>query len=163
MGRRLALLSIIIAISYALYNTTKDKEVIPKAISTNKAVESRKQKGIYEEELSSVDDTGYIKEYIIDIINHGSNTLGFKGGVMEGGYISSADAPTLACYVLALSKKVELSSCPQEASMFYSSVCGGCHGDDGRGIHGTYPDLTRDRLLGVSHREEWLRAKLRQK
>ena len=87
----------------------------------------------------------------------------FKGGVMEGGYISSTDAPTLACYVLALSKKVELSSCPQEASMFYSSVCGGCHGDDGRGIHGTYPDLTRDRLLGVSHREEWLRAKLRQK
>jgi len=163
MGRRLALLSIIIAISYALYNTSRDKKVTPKVVHTSKAVENDKQKALYRDELTRVDDIEYVKEYIIDVINHGSNKLSFKGGVMEGGYISSADAPILACYVLALSKKVELSSCPQEASMFYSSVCGGCHGDDGRGIHGTYPDLTRDRLLGVSHREEWLRAKLRQK
>ena len=69
---------------------------------------------------------------------------------MEGGYIAEEDIPKVACYVLKLSGK----TCPAgteaaDAHLIFSSVCAGCHGNDGRGIHGTYPDLTRPVLLGL--------------
>ena len=45
---------------------------------------------------------------------------------------------------------------PKEAEMFFSSVCAGCHGNDGKGLGGSYPDLTRKKLLGL---KRWLRQK----
>jgi mono/diheme cytochrome c family protein len=45
--------------------------------------------------------------------------------------------------------------------MFYTSICGGCHGDDGKGLGGNYPDLTRKKLLGLERREESLKIRIK--
>jgi cytochrome c553 len=68
---------------------------------------------------------------------------------MEGGYISKDDAKVVACYVLELSGR----ECPHpypkdKATGYFSSVCAGCHGNDGKGINGTYPDLTKKEYVG---------------
>jgi hypothetical protein len=92
-------------------------------------------------------DTKDTKSYIIDVINNGSNQFDFKGGVMEGGYIPKEDADKVACFVLTLSgKKCDY---PKDAHLFFTSSCAGCHGEDGKGLNGSYPDLTKDKLLGM--------------
>ena len=111
-------------------------------------------------ELARIDTPEYILHYIIDVIDHGSDTLGFKGGVMEGGYVSHEDAPKIACYVLEMSGRKCPYSYPKDAAMFYTSVCGGCHGNDGKGLGGNYPDLTRKKLLGIERREAFLKTTL---
>ncbi len=91
------------------------------------------------------------KAYIIDVINHGSSRLHFKKDeVMEGGFVSKEDASKVACYILSLSK----TECayPPEAEALFSSNCAGCHGNDGKGEGGVYPDLTREPLLGLEEK-----------
>ena len=68
---------------------------------------------------------------------------------MEGGYVSQKDASSVACYVLSLAGKQ--CNYPKEASLLYQSNCAGCHGNDGKGAGGTYPDLTRRPLLGMQN------------
>ncbi|MEA3492083.1 MAG: hypothetical protein U9R27_09310 [Campylobacterota bacterium] len=114
----------------------------------------------FEDELSKIDTIEYSKAYIISIIDHGSYDLGFSGGVMEGGFASSEDAPKIACHVIALSGKRCEEPYPNDAEMFYTSICGGCHGNDGKGLNGNYPDLTRAKLLGIERREEFLKRKV---
>jgi len=106
--------------------------------------------------LAQLNTTQYIKNYIIDVINNGSRGLNFKGGIMEAGFASKEDAPKIACYVLTFSGRKCKDENISDAPMFYSSICAGCHGMDGKGIHGTYPDLTRPKLLGIQKREEEL-------
>ena len=68
---------------------------------------------------------------------------------MEGGFASEEDAPKIACYTLTLAGYTPTTPCPTEAPMLYTGICGGCHGDDGKGLGGTYPDLTQKHLLGI--------------
>ena len=119
---------------YGIYNNYKSK---PKVVEKNEQTINKTDKP-----TKAMD----CKKYIIDVINNGSNSFNFKGGVMEGGYIPKEDASKVACYVLTLSGK----SCdfPQDAQMFYSSSCAGCHGQDGKGSNKTYPNLTNKKLLG---------------
>ncbi len=112
------------------------------------------------QELRQINTVQYVKKYIVDVINHGSLGLGFKGGVMEGGYASFDDAPKIACYVLSLSGKICPNGYEKDAPMFFTSICGGCHGDDGKGLGGSYPDLTRKKLLGIEKREQFLRQRI---
>jgi len=77
---------------------------------------------------------------------------------MEGGYAPKEDAPGIACYVMHLAGKA--CSYPAEAAGYYTSICGGCHGHYGKGLNGTYPDLTRPVLLGIQKREDFLRSKV---
>jgi cytochrome c553 len=114
-----------------------------------------------EEELSMIDTPEYARQYIIHVIDHGSHTLGFKGGVMEGGFAAHEDASKIACYVLEMSGKQCRKPYPEDAGMFYTSICGGCHGNDGRGLGGNYPDLTRKKLLGIERREAFLKMKIK--
>ena len=152
----------LLVIVYGLYNA-KQKEL-------NSCIECRKQEGMavdqagktthFEHELSKIHTSAYLKEYIISVINNGSSGLGFKGGVMEGGFVSKEDAPMVACYVLELSGKKCPEGYPENAAMFFTSVCGGCHGNDGKGLGGTYPDLTRKTMLGIEKREASLRMQM---
>jgi cytochrome c553 len=88
--------------------------------------------------------------YIVDVIQHGSSKLHFKKEEkMEGGFASDEDAPKIACYLLYLASKPCPNGYPKEAQMYYSSNCAGCHGEDAKGLGGTYPDLTKDALLGM--------------
>jgi len=132
---KLIYLLFFIIIIYGVYNSQKEKTK-PKIHQECKVCKTKKQKVIK--------DT---KSYIIDVINNGSNQFDFKGGVMEGGYIPKEDAKKVACFVLTLSGKE--CDYPKDAHLFFTSSCAGCHGEDGKGLNGSYPDLTKDKLLGM--------------
>ena len=117
-----------------------------------------KQTTVYKEELQKLHSNAYLKNYIIHVINHGSEQFEFKGGIMEGGFASPEDAEKISCYVITLSGKKCKTPYEKNAAMFYSSICAGCHGEDGKGLNGTYPDLTRKTFLGIEKRETFLRS-----
>ncbi len=160
MQKLIPYLVILIVLLYAVYNakfrnpTTVDKHTHTKYEEHIKIHKTTH----YEDELSQVNTNAYTKEYIIRVINHGSDILDFKGGEMEGGFAAHDDAEKIACYVMELSGKKCTTSYPKNAAMFYTSICGGCHGDDGKGLGGTYPDLTKAKMLGIEKRETFLRS-----
>ncbi len=159
MEKYAALLTIILVVLYGTYNATrphKPSNTKPQTTPRTQHVKNHLASHAAEE-LTKLDTPEYAYRYIRSVIKHGSNSLGFPGGVMEGGYIGEEDAPGVACFVLHLSGK----PCPagtqrEDAHLFFSSNCSGCHGSDGRGLHGKYPDLTRPTLLGIERRREAL-------
>jgi cytochrome c553 len=156
-------LAILIVLVYAVYNA-KFRDVEKVDTKTHKHYKEHIQlhkTTHYVDELSRIDTDKYTKEYIIKVINHGSYILDFKGGVMEGGFADPSDAEKIACYTMELSGKKCSSPYPKDAAMFYTSICGGCHGNDGKGLGGTYPDLTKNKMLGIEVRENFLRSMLK--
>jgi cytochrome c553 len=133
---KFVILVVILLIAYSLFNYLKSTKIASKV--ENIQVDSQaspKAKNIY--------------DYIVDVINHGSRGHNFKGGEMEGGYISKDDAKIVACYVLELRGEKCPKPYPKDlASGYFSSVCAGCHGNDAKGINGTYPDLTKKDYVG---------------
>ena len=99
--------------------------------------------------VGNPNDPETVYRYILHVIRYGSHQFDFPGGVMEGGYLSSEEAPKVACYVMELGGRRCPHPAAEDAAMFFTSVCGGCHGNDGKGLHGAYPDLTRSPLLGI--------------
>lgn len=160
MQKNLPYIAIFIVLLYALYNAKFRHPEKPEIKTDTHYTEHIKvhQKTHYEDELSRLQTTEYVKQYIINVINHGSNQFDFKGGEMEKGFASVKDAPKIACYVLELSGKKCKEPYPKDAAMFYTSICAGCHGNDGKGLGGTYPDLTRNKLLGIEKREAFLKS-----
>lgn len=162
MKQTLPALFIILVLFYALYlsNQTKRTKFTREKPVNDKYAEHLKvhKEHHFEEELKRLQTNQYTKEYIISVIKHGSDQFDFSGGEMEGGFASLNDAPEIACYVLELSGKKCTQGYDKNAAMFYSSNCAGCHGEDGKGLNGTYPDLTRKKLLGVEKREAFLKS-----
>jgi len=101
------------------------------------------------QELNRTNLEQYTYKYILRVIKEGSNKLHFSKEEMEGGYIPNDIAPRVACYVLELGGHKCPHPYPKDASIYFSSVCASCHGRDGKGINGAYPDLTKSVLLGV--------------
>ncbi|RRS32642.1 MAG: hypothetical protein P794_00860 [Epsilonproteobacteria bacterium (ex Lamellibrachia satsuma)] len=160
MQKSLPYLAILIVLIYAIYNAKfrHVKKIETKTVSNYTKHIKEHTTSHYEEELLKLQTTQYARQYIINVINHGSKQFDFKGGEMEGGFASKKDAPKIACYVLELSGKQCKEPYPKDAAMFYSSICAGCHGDDGKGLGGTYPDLTKSKLLGIEKREMFLKS-----
>ena len=153
-------LSILIVLLYALYNAQfRDPLKVERTthIHYKDHIETHKIPH-YEDELSQINTNEYTKQYIIQVINHGSTGLGFKGGVMEGGFADPEDAEKIACYTMTLSGRQCSTPYSEDAPMFYTSICGGCHGNDGTGSGGSYPDLTKAKMLGIEAREMFLRS-----
>ncbi len=93
--------------------------------------------------------------YIEQVIAEGSDLLHLKSGPMDGGYATPEDAPKIASYVLTLSGREALyPHYVKEGNMLYNGNCGGCHGDDGKGLGGAYPDLTLPLFRGAQLRKE---------
>ncbi len=155
---KLFFLVFLLILFYGVYNAQKKSKHDNRQEKAKCEVCQRESKKLpsLKDELSKIDTPLYKKNYIIDVINHGSKTLGFKGGVMDAGFASVEDAPKIACFVLTLSNQKCDEEYSKDAQMFYTSICGGCHGDDGRGLNGNYPDLTKKKLLGIRNREEFL-------
>ena len=164
MNKFAPFLVVFLIILYALYNANfRDKQTPKSSTSESYTLHLKKHESTthFEEELAKIETPEYIQEYIVKVINHGSDTLAFKSGVMEGGFASREDAPKIACYVMKLSGKQCAQSYPEDAAMFYTSICGGCHGDDGKGINGAFPDLTRKKMLGIAKREAFLKDQIK--
>ena len=157
--KRLSYAVVVFILLYALYNALIKENTRPtkrkEQTQTSIVIE---QEESYKEELQKLHKNDYMKQYIIHVINHGSEQFNFKGGIMEGGFALPADAPKIACYVMEFSDKKCETPYEKNAAMFYTSNCAGCHGEDGTGINGTYPDLTRETFLGIEKREAFLKA-----
>lgn len=91
----------------------------------------------------------FVVDYIVNVINNGSNRLGFQKEGMEGGFVPKEKARDVACYVYELSGRKCSKPYAKDANLFFSSNCAGCHGRDGKGLNDTFPDLTRIPLLGL--------------
>ncbi len=149
MQKYAAIIAIIIVIAYGIYNAAQQRKPTKKPVNPDYARHVEQHGAPHTPQTQDLERATF--DYVVNVIDHGSNRLHFKKEeVMEGGYIAAEDAPKVACYVLKLSGK----SCPAgtestDASMLFTSVCGGCHGHNGTGIRGTYPDLTRPVLLGL--------------
>lgn len=82
------------------------------------------------------------KEQVLDVINNGSNQLGYAMGMMPPGMASGADAEAIAAYVAGGMKG------EQPASF---AACSSCHGADGKGNSGMAPNLAAYDDALVSH------------
>ena len=123
------------------------------AVDPKESASPQASRAVSYESTSPLSEEERTYRYILHVIRYGSSQLHFPGGVMEGGYLQGIEARKAACYVMGLAGK----SCPdpearEGGAMYYTSVCGGCHGNDGKGLHGNYPDLTRSPLLGLQKR-----------
>lgn len=109
-------------------------------------------------ELDRIDTTDYLEEYIIKIINEGSNqNLGFATKTMDAGMAHKMDARNIARYVMTLrGEKSSDDESAKKAEIFYTSNCGGCHGNDGKGLNRTFPNLTIKTMLGIINRKKFL-------
>jgi hypothetical protein len=157
-------LAILLVILYGIYNALNHTPKHIRANDRNTVSIMQKETSLHaRKELDRIGSPDYTYHYIINVINHGSQNLHFKEKeIMEGGFVAKEDASKVACYVLSLAGE----SCPvpssKDAPMYYSSNCAGCHGEDGKGIHGTYPDLTRRPLLGIVQRMSRLKHLIQQ-
>lgn len=70
------------------------------------------------------------------VINNGSKGLNYPGGEMPAGLASGSDVSAVAAYVAG---GMKASGKGQEV---YAMACASCHGEDGKGMFGTFPDLT---------------------
>ena len=72
------------------------------------------------------------KEQVLDVINNGSNHLGYPMGMMPPGMASGKDAEDIAAYIAGGLKG--------EAPASYAA-CTSCHGADSKGNNGMAPNL----------------------
>jgi len=126
------------------YNYQKDSKILNQSHTTElkKSFQLPKEQNLSEE---------IVVKYIVDVINNGSNRLGFQKEGMEGGFIPKEKARDVACYVYELSGKKCSKPYAKDAALYFSSSCTGCHGRDAKGLNGTFPDLTKERLLGLKN------------
>lgn len=103
------------------------------------------------------------QRYIEKVINEGSNVLGLPAGPMDAGYASKNDAAKIAAYVVTLSGKKSLyPEYIQEGNMLYNGNCAGCHGNDGKGVGRSHPDLTLPLLKGAQIQKESVAKQIRE-
>jgi len=133
--------TIALVIVYGIFNYILHKNKKLKSFKeTDKSSFVYKNKELSEENIVN---------YIVNVINNGSNRFHFKGGVMEGGYVPKDKARDVACYVYELSGRKCNRAYSKDAALYFSSNCAGCHGNDGKGLNGSYPNLTKKVLLGL--------------
>lgn len=103
------------------------------------------------------DEAGTVKcceRYIQKVINEGSNALNLPAGEMAAGYSSPEDAEKIAAYVVTLSGKTPTHpEYVEEGNLYYDGNCAGCHGEDGMGLGGAFPDLTLPMMKGAKLRK----------
>ena len=88
--------------------------------------------------------------YIETVINEGSDVLKMPSGLMAEGYAIPEDAKKIASYVMTLSgREPTHPELLTEGNLYFNGNCGGCHGNDGKGLSGAYPDLTLKEFKGV--------------
>jgi len=76
--------------------------------------------------------TRMTKAQVLDVINNGSNQLGYAMGMMPPGMASGQDAEDIAAYIAGGMKGTQPAS---------FAACASCHGADGKGMDGMAPNL----------------------
>lgn len=154
------LLSLVIILFSLLGCETKESTPLEPKVHQKEPVTITKE--MIQKELSLIDSDAYVEAYIVKIINEGSNgVLGFSGGAMDAGIAAKEDALNIARFTLFLSgRKSSDDAIGKKSELFYTSNCGGCHGNDGKGLGGAFPDLTKKTFLGIERRKNTLNSTL---
>ncbi len=142
---RLVIIAIIAILLYAVFNYNSKTHESKKAIQIDNT-NLKKNFRVKNKNLSEA----IVVNYIVNVINNGSNHLGFQKEGMEGGYVPKDTAKSVACYVYELSGRKCRKAYSKDSSLYFSSNCAGCHGNDGKGVNGKFPNLTKKRLLGLA-------------
>lgn len=101
------------------------------------------------------------ERYIEKVINEGSNVLNLPAGSMAPDYADPTDAPKIAAYIITLSDRIPTHpEYIQEGNLYYNGNCSGCHGNDGKGLDGAYPDITSTLFAGMALKKEALKYKI---
>jgi len=82
------------------------------------------------------------KDQVLDVINNGSNQLGYAMGAMPAGMASGADAEAIAAYISGGMKGEKPAS---------FAACASCHGEDGKGMDGMSPNLAAYDASLINH------------
>ncbi|WP_027327187.1 cytochrome-c oxidase, cbb3-type subunit III [Helicobacter pametensis] len=86
------------------------------------------------------------EEGIMQVIKNGSKGLDFPLGEMPVTEINESDARAVAAYVMAEISELKNTKYPAEVAkgkeVFSTAGCTACHGEDGRGMEGSAPDLS---------------------
>jgi len=82
---------------------------------------------------------------IVNSIVNGSKGLGYAMGEMPAGLLDATSAKAVASYIMAEISTYGKTSSPEliEHGRDLYATCVACHGDDGKGMYGTSPDLTK--------------------
>lgn len=148
---------ILLIISYFIKH---NKNVTDSITSKNIEIKSKKSSKI-ENELKKIDSVTYFENYVIDVINHGSNRLNFPSGAMDGGYVSPIEAKKIATFMATLQGfNPSHPEWVKEGEILFNGNCTGCHGIGGKGQKGSFPDLTRKPLLGIELIKKEIQKKL---
>jgi hypothetical protein len=139
-------------------DTKKEAQTASCKIQSQPTVDAAAMKRELQELKRVVKETGTARccqRYIEQVIAQGSSVLQLPAGVMDAGYAQGDDIKKIASYVLTLSgRKALYPEFLQEGNMLFSGNCAGCHGDDGKGMNGAYPDLTLPLFRGAQLRKE---------
>lgn len=82
---------------------------------------------------------------LVDVILNGSKGLEYPMGEMPGGMADEEGAKAIAAYIakeLSGIKSTKNEALVETGKAMYA-VCASCHGDDGKGMDGMSPDLTK--------------------
>jgi cytochrome c oxidase cbb3-type subunit 3 len=84
------------------------------------------------------------EEAIVDVIVNGGKGLGYPLGEMPAGLLDKESAKAVAAYMAQEVSGIGKSANPDLVSMGESlwATCTACHGEDGKGMGGSSPDLT---------------------
>ena len=138
---KVVVITVILVLSYAIFNY----------LSKTKKIKTSNKKSSKNIQLHFNNTQNEVIAYIEHVINNGSSRFDFPGGVMEGGYIPKDKANDVACYVYELSDRKCNRSYAKDAALYFSSSCASCHGIDAKGVNGSYPNLTKNPLLGIKN------------
>lgn len=82
---------------------------------------------------------------IVDVILKGSRGLNYPGGEMPGGLVDEDGAKAIAAYMakeISAIKTTKNEALVEQGKELYIASCTMCHGEDSKGMDGTFPDLT---------------------
>ena len=85
------------------------------------------------------------EQSIVNVINNGSKGLGYPMGEMPGGMVDADGAKAVAAYVakeISGIKKTANEGLVDSGKELFAA-CAACHGEDGKGMDGNAPDLTK--------------------
>lgn len=82
---------------------------------------------------------------IFDAVMNGSKGLNYDLGEMPGGLLTQESAKAVSAYVAKELSGIKVTKYPQLVEMGREEfvTCSACHGEDGKGMDGAAPDLTK--------------------
>ncbi len=115
----------------------------------------RRELAALDEMLSGPCTPACCEKYIEEVVNEGSDALNMPSSPMDAGFAGPEDAKKIAAFTVTLSgKKSPHPEWVQEGSLLFGGNCAGCHGSDGKGQGGAFPDLTLPELKGMTLRKK---------